>query len=95
MCPLQAFFQLQKFFPVAPTDPFLSHRSANGLYIVTQAQIRAVFKKNVFNICLFTGRLAFTPSGGLVHPWLSHPYIDAGARDASVPRLFPAVFGAL
>jgi hypothetical protein len=44
MCPLQAFLQLQKFFPVAPMDPFLSHRSANSLYIVTHAQIRAIFR---------------------------------------------------
>jgi integrase len=114
MCPLQALFQLQKFFPVAPTDPFLSHRSANGLYVVTQAQIRAVFKKCIqylsfnrslsFHALRRSGASLAFASGIPFQSIQAHgtwssdtlwAYIDAGARDASVPRLFASVFGSL
>jgi integrase len=112
LCPLQAFRQLQNFFPVAPTDPFLSHRSAFGLHIITQS--RKVFKKCVSYLC-FNRLLTFHSlrrSGASLEfasgvpfqsiqahgTWSSDAlwaYIDADARDASVPRLFATVFSVL
>jgi integrase len=114
LCPLQAFIQLNKFFPVAPTDPFLSHRSASGLYIITQSQIRSIFKKCIlylsfdralsFHSLRRSGASLAFASGVPFHSIQAHgtwssdalwAYIDAGARDASVPRLFSRVFSSL
>jgi hypothetical protein len=44
-CPLTAFNDLQRSFPVLPNDPLLLYRISGSLYIITQASIRSHLRK--------------------------------------------------
>jgi integrase len=46
-CPITAFNDLQRSFPVLPNDPLLSYRVSGSLYMVTQPSIRAHLRKLV------------------------------------------------
>jgi integrase len=52
LCPVKAFRALQRSYPVRPTDPFLSYRSAGQLFIITQSDLRRALKKLISSLAL-------------------------------------------
>jgi integrase len=50
LCPIRAFINLQKIYPVSPNSPFLSFVSAGKLHIVTQSHLNKVFKRIVLSL---------------------------------------------
>jgi integrase len=58
ICPLGAFSQLQRFFPVRPSDPLLSYRFGGRLIIITQSDLRRVLRHLISSLGL-SSRLTF------------------------------------
>jgi integrase len=111
VCPLRAFFALQRSYPVLPTYPFLSYRAAGQLHIISQSHLRRALKRLVLMLN-FSPHLtfhSFRRSGASVAfasgvpfqaiqahgTWASDSlwaYIDASARDVTVPQFFSSLF---
>jgi integrase len=54
VCPLKAFLQLQRSYPVLPSDPFLSYWVSGRLYLISQSHIRRALKRLVLTLNLHT-----------------------------------------
>jgi hypothetical protein len=57
-CPLTAFNDLQRSFPVLPNDPVLSYWVSGSLYIITQASIRSHLR-NLVSILAYNKAISF------------------------------------
>jgi hypothetical protein len=102
VCPLKAFLQLQCSYPVLPTDPFLSYHAAGCLFLISQLHIHCTLKRLILRLnfnphltfIFFRSSwatLAF--AYGILFQaikahstWSQWAYIDASARDVTVPQ---------
>jgi hypothetical protein len=103
-CPLAAFCDLQRSYPVFPTDPLLSKRIAGQLFVVSQRYLKTSLKKLIsmlgynsalsFHSLTRSGAsLAFT-SGVPFQAIQAHGTWASDALWAKVPAFF-SVFSSL
>jgi integrase len=52
LCPIRAFRNLQRSYPVRSTDPFLSYRSSGQLFLISQSDLRRALKRLVSALSL-------------------------------------------